>query len=130
MTRSLVRSTFALTLPFLSGCALVAGAGVGYVVYEKALNDSVHEAQVKDDVDTVWASVQETMGFLIDPKTELTVRTFPRSIQARVDGADVVVEVETYDIDRTIIRVRAEKYLTHDGATSNEVMKAILDRLS
>jgi hypothetical protein len=123
------RSLLALSLPFLSGCVLAAGAGVGYVVYEKALNDNVHEAQVKDEVDHVWASVQETMGILIDPKTELKVHTFPRTIEAKVDGAAVRVEVETYDVQRTIIRVRAEKLLGHDSGTASVVINKILDRL-
>ena len=39
----------------LSGCALVAGAGVGYVVSQQVLGD-VNVAQVRDDVDDVWAS--------------------------------------------------------------------------
>jgi hypothetical protein len=125
-----LRTLLALSLAFLPGCALVAGAGVGYVVYEKALNDSVHEAQVKDDVDRVWASVQETMDILVDPKTEPVVHSFPRMIQAKVDGADVEVEVETYDLERTVIRVRAEKYLGSDESTASVVMNKILDRLS
>ena len=125
-----LRTLLALSLPLLPGCALVAGAGVGYVVYEKALNDSVHEAQVKDDVERVWASVQETMEILVDPKTEPVVHDFPRTIEAKVDGADVEVEVETYDLERTVIRVRADKYLGRDESTASVVMNKILDRLS
>ncbi len=110
-------------------CAVVAGAGVGYVLYQEVLENDVHIAMVQDDVDRVWASVQETMGFLIDPKTELVVHAFPRRVEAKVDGTDVAVEVQAYDIDRTEIRVEAEKFLARDGATAAEVMGEILDRL-
>ncbi len=108
---------------------MVAGAGVGYVVYQEVLENDVHIAMVQDDVDRVWTSVQETMGFLVDPKTEIVVHAFPRRVEAKVDGADVVVEVQAHDIDRTEIRVEADKFLAHDGATAAEVMGEILDRL-
>jgi len=119
-----------LALPFLSGCILVAGAGVGYVVSQKVLPNDVHVAQVAIDVEKVWPSARETVGFQIDPGTELVVQEFPRQIEAKVDGARVKIEVEAHDLDRTLIRVQAEKFFANDDATAARVMKAILDRLS
>ena len=72
----------------------VAGAGVGYVVSQKVLPNDVHVAQVALDVDHVWPSVRETLGFHVDPGTELVVQEFPRQVEAKVDGARVRVEVE------------------------------------
>lgn len=118
-----------LGAPLLSGCILVAGAGVGYVVSQQVLPNDVRVAQVADDVDSVWKSVRETMEIMVDPGNELTTQDMPRTIECKVDGAAVKVEVEAHDIDRTVVRVSAEKYLASDNATSAEVMDTILRRL-
>lgn len=118
-------------LPFLSGCFLaVAGAAgtAGYVLSQNASNN-VHTAQVAFDVDHVWPSVKETMGFLQEPGSEATVQDFPRVVSGRVDGAKVRVEVEALDLDRTTIRVSAEKLLTKDNATAADVLNQLLTRL-
>ena len=111
-----------------SGCALVAGAGVGYVVSQQ-VHGNKHVAQVKDDVDRVWAVTKDTLEILVDPGNEVMITDFPRVATVKIDGADVTVEVEAYDIDRTIVRVEAKKYLTSDGMTAENVMQEILDKL-
>jgi hypothetical protein len=118
-------------LPFLSGCFLVAAGAAGtagYVVSQQVSNH-VHTAQVAFDVDQVWPSVKETMGFLQEPGSETTVQDFPRVVNGRVDGAKVRVEVEALDLDRTTIRVSAEKFLGKDNATAEDVMNQLLTRL-
>ena len=122
--------SLALTAPLAAGCFVAAAAGAGYVVSTQVLPNNVHVAQVSLDVERVWPSVKETVGFFQSPGTELEIQEMPRSIQARVDGAKVQVEVEAYDIDRTVIRVVAEKYLAKDNATAAEVLQSILDRLN
>ena len=128
---SIFASFFAslLTGASLSSCVLLAGAGVGYVVSQEVLPNSVHEAQVTDDVERVWASAKETFEIMLDPKAEMTITENPRRIQGKVDNADVTLEVEAHDIDRTIIRVTAEKYLANDAHTAEEVMNNLLARL-
>jgi hypothetical protein len=106
-----------------------AAAGGGFIVSHQVLADDMHVAQVALDVDQVWPSVKETLGFYQEPGSELAVQDFPRTVHARVDGAKVVVYVEAIDIDRTTIRVSAEKYLTQNSATASEVMEGILERL-
>lgn len=119
----------ALTAAPLTSCILVAGAGVGYVVSQNVLPNDVHVSEVADDVDTVWSSVTQSMEILVDPGSELLINDIPRSIQCKVDGAKVKVEVEAFDIDRTTIRVQAEKYLAPDNEAANDVMNTILRRL-
>ena len=129
------RHRLARTLPLLllvgplASCLLVAGAGVGYVVSQQVLPNDVHVAEVADEVDTVWKSVRQSMEILVDPGHELAITDAPRTIECKVDGADVTVEVEAYDIDRTTVRVQAEKYLASDNETAGEVMDTILRRL-
>ena len=120
-----------LPLPLLSGCFLVAAGAAGtagYVVSQQVSNH-VHTAQVAFDVDHVWPSVKETMGFLQEPGSEATVQDFPRVVNGRVDGAKVRVEIEALDLDQTMIRVSAEKFLGKDNATAEDVMNQLLTRL-
>lgn len=128
MKRLLALLAFA---PLFSGCFLAAAAGAGYVVSQQVLPNHVHVAQVALDVDQVWPSVKETVGFYQEPGSEPTVQDSPRTIHAKVDGAKVTIEVEAIDLDRTTIRVSAEKYsgLSKDNATAAEVMSGILERL-
>jgi hypothetical protein len=129
----LQRSSFlaaTLLLPLLSGCiAVAAGAGVGYLVSKEVLPNDVHSAQVRVDVEEVWSISKETLGFMVDPKSTVESQTNPRVARAKVDGADVRLEVEAYDIDRTIIKVQAERALAHDSATAESVLNRILDRI-
>jgi len=120
---------FLALLPFTGGCLVAAGVGAGYVVSQQVLPNNVHLAQVAYDVDHVWPSVKETMGFYQEPGSDLSVQDFPRAVKATVDGAKVTVEVEAIDLDRTTIRVSAEKYLSQDNATAQQVMSGILERL-
>ena len=116
-------------LPLLSGCVVAAGVAAGYVVSQQ-VTDNVHMAEVAFDVDKVWPSVKETMGILQEPGSEPGFQDVPRTVSARVDGAKVKVEVEVLDLDRTIIKVTAEKYLSHDNGTAADVLNQILTRLS
>jgi hypothetical protein len=129
----LQRSSFlaaTLLLPLLSGCiAVAAGAGVGYLVSKEVLPNDVHSAQVRVDVEEVWSISKETLGFMVDPKSTVESQTNPRVARAKGDGADVRLEVEAYDIDRTIIKVQAERALAHDSATAESVLNRILDRI-
>lgn len=118
-------------LPLLSGCFLVAAGAAGtagYVVSQQVSNH-VHIAQVAFDVDEVWPSVKETMGFLQDPGSEASVQDFPRVVNGRVDGAKVRVEVEALDLGMTTIRVTAEKFMAKDNATAADVLNRLLARL-
>lgn len=117
-------------VPLVSGCVVAAAAGAGYVVSQQVLPNQVHVAQVAYDVDHVWPSVKETMGVFQEPGSALSVQDFPRSVKTTVDGAKVTVEVEALDLDRTTIRVSAEKYMTKDNATAQQVMSGILERLA
>lgn len=118
--------------PLFSSCLLAAagaGAAAGYVINQQVLPGNVHQAQVALDVDRVWPSVQETVSFYQEPGSQPSVQDFPRTVLARVDGAKVTVEVEAIDIDRTTIRVTADKYLGKDNSTASKVLQGILDRL-
>jgi len=117
--------------PLFTSCAVAAvgaAVGAGYIISQRVTNNG-HITQVALDVDKVWPSVQETVGIYQDPGSEPSVQDFPRTIHAKVDGSKVTVEVEVIDIDRTQVRVTAEKYLGKDDATAAKVMNGIVERL-
>ena len=121
-----------LLTSFFTSCAVAAvgaAVGAGYIISQQVLPNNVHVAQVALDVDKVWPSVKETVGFYQDAGSEPSVQDFPRTVLAKVNGSKVTVEVEAVDLDRTQIRVTAEKYLGKDDATAAKVMNAIVERL-
>ena len=61
--------------------------------------------------------------------TDLELQDFPRVATAKVSGATVTVEVEAYDIDRTIVRVQAKHHLKSDGEVAHQVLNRILSHL-
>ena len=125
--------TFVALATLLSSCAVAAvgaAVGAGYVISQKVTPNNVHVAQVALDVEKVWPSVKETIGFYQDAGSEPSVQDFPRTVHAKVNGSKVTVDVEAIDIDRTQLRVSAEKYLGKDDATATKVMNAIVERLN
>lgn len=116
-------------LPLVTGCIAAAVGAGGVVLGTQVLPNQTQVAQVALDVERVWPSVKETMSFYQEPGSDLSVQDFPRTVKATVDGAKVTVTVEATDLDRTTIRVTAEKYLTKDNATAEQVMSGILKRL-
>ena len=108
---------------------MAAGAGAGYLISREVSEDKVHTAHVQKGTEEVWATSRETLEILSDLGTELTLQETPRMMTTKVNGALVEVEVEAYDLDRTVLRVRAEKYLGSDSRTAEQVLTHILDRL-
>jgi hypothetical protein len=116
--------TFSFALP---SCLLVAGGAAGYVVSQEVLPGNVHTSQVLVDVETTWASAQETMR----NKAEDGIKTtdYPRRIECVVAGANVEVQVEAYDLNRTLIRVKASRFLSADNDVAKLVLNKIVDDL-
>jgi hypothetical protein len=67
--------------------------------------------------------LSETSLDLIEVDEEL------RTVEARIDGADVLASVEAWDIDRTIVRVQARKFGVNDGEMARVIMDRIHQRL-
>jgi len=125
--KRLLLPALCLALVPLASCIVLVGAGAGYVVSQEILPGSVHQAQVLRDVDTVWAQAQATMQDMKIGDYETT--NYPRRIETVVDGADVEVVVEAYDLNRTLIKVTAKRYLSFDNDLAGLVLNRILDDL-
>lgn len=128
--RTLTPLTLLLGLLLLTpGCILIAGAGAGYVISREISPADVYTAELKADVDHVWEATRETLEILADLHAEPEFTASPRTGKAKIDGSLVFVEVEAYDIDHTILRVKAEKVMVSDGRVAEMVQRKIIERL-
>ncbi len=75
------------------------------------------------EVDYVWACAKNTLSHmttdLLDVDNDL------RAIKTYVDTSEVIVQVETYDVGQTRIRVAAKRYLVY----SNDVAVNVRNRI-
>jgi hypothetical protein len=121
----------ALTLPtLLGGCAAAAvvGVGLGAVVISQELTDSnVYVTHLSMNVNEVWPTAKI---FLADQSLELIeTDEQARIAKARIDGANVTVAVEAYDVDKTLMRVSAKRYGVNDGDMARIITERITRRL-
>jgi len=109
-----------------SSCIVLAGAGAGYLISQE-VSGATHQAQVQLDVNTVWDQAQETVARHAEDGIKTT--DFPRRIEAEVDGASVEVEVQAYDLNRTLIKVTASRYLSKDSEIASWLLNQVVDDL-
>ena len=113
-----------LLAPFVQGCAaLFVGAAGGVLLSSDVLDHSVYVATLDADATRVWSSVKVTLSHTslkpIETDEEL------RKAIAEVDGATVTAAVETYDLNRSVVRVSARKY----GVNNGEIAKMVYDKI-
>ncbi len=129
MSKLLAASLLALTAS-LSSCIVLVGAGAGYMIGQEVLPGEVHQAQVLLGVEPVWAQAKDTMADLADLGSGgIETTDYPRRIECEVDDAEVEVEVQAYDLNRTIIKVSAKRLLKRDGELAGQILNTILDDL-
>ena len=122
----------ATTLVAAPGCALAvlgAGAGAGYVITRELGDEGGLEAEVREDVDKVWLATIESLDILHDLNTEVVLQDFPREARAVVDGREVWVQVEAYDLDRTLVVVHARGPLGPDDKAERRLLDDLIARL-
>ena len=106
----------------VTGCAPMAVVGTAILVNDEFV-DNAQTVIVPYEVDLVWAKARSTLSHmtsdLIDVDNDL------RAMKTFVDGAEVIVQVETYDVGQTLIRVAAKRYLVY----SDEVAANVRNRI-
>lgn len=108
-----------------SGCVLAAGAVGGYIIHQEVLPSKTEIAHVTVDVLDVWAITQTVVGEMDSEEIVTRVEPLPRTLEAKVEKSEVVIEVSAYDVDRTLIRVTA----TRSGITNSDLRKRIMNRI-
>lgn len=113
-----------LLVPAFASCAAVAVGATGVIVGQSVLSDNSYVIQLTTDANRTWAQTKTSLSHLstkpIDANNEL------RRAIADVDGATVTVLVETYDLDRSQIRVAATQY----GFASTETARYVSERIT
>lgn len=112
-----------LALP-LSSC-LVAGAVGGVVLSSEMMDNRSYVSHVDKDAKLVWATVKNFLSSESAELIEFDDQT--RIAKAKLDGANVVVTVEAFDVDRSVLSVSAKKFMStvNDG----ELAKVVMERL-
>ena len=132
MRRSHLRASLAraVVLPgatLSSSCAVPAAAGAAVLVNDEFVDNS-QSVLVPYDVEYVWAAAKSTLSHmttdLLDVDSDL------RTITTYVDGAEVTVQVQTYDVGQTQIRVAAKRYLVYSDEVAASVRDGIVRDLS
>jgi len=114
-----------LLLPLVgTGCAAVLGVGAGVVISQDMLDSNTFVAQLDEDVDVAWAMAKASLG----KQSEIPIRVDDdvRGAIATIDGAEVTVSVEAYDLNRCRLIVSARKYGISNGEIADLVFKRIL----
>jgi len=117
-----------LALPLVSSCAAaLIGAGAGLVASQELLDNNTYVSHIERDISYVWPEVKI---YLSEASLDLIDVDEPkRTVEARIDGADVLASVEAWDMDRTIVRVEARKFGVNDGELARTIMERIHARL-
>jgi anti-sigma factor RsiW len=107
----------------LAGCIAVGAAAAGILVSQEVLDNNVYVATIDRDADQVWTSAKVALNRASLKPIE--VQDDVRKAVADIDDAKVSVSVETYDLNRSTLRVSAKKY----GVNNGEIAKMVYDKI-
>jgi hypothetical protein len=109
--------------PLGSGCAVVAGAAVGSAATSSAMDSSIYVGQLTNNADMTWAQSKVALSNLsLKP---IGYDNEARRATAEVDDATVIVEVATYDLNKSELRVSAKRWYGPDG----KIAKMVFDKI-
>jgi hypothetical protein len=121
-TPTLILSAALLVLS-TSGCVAAAAGAAAVIVSQDVLDNNVYVARLDRPADLVWASSKVALSHLSPKPYE--VQDDIRQATADVDDAKVTVTVDTYDLNRSTLRVSARKY----GVNNGEIAKMVYDKI-
>jgi hypothetical protein len=106
----------------LNSCALLAVSGAAVLITEE-FRDNAISTVVLMDTELAWTG---TLASLLGQTHALIHRdNAHRSASTIIDGGEVTVHVEQYDLGQTRILVKAKKLLIHNLDLSALVLKRI-----
>jgi len=123
---NLMRKLLCLSLslaPLFTGCAVVAAGAAGILISQEVLDNNIYVATIDRSADEVWTSTKVALNKAsLKP---IDVQEDIRQAVAEIDDAKVTVGVETYDLNRSTLRVSAKKY----GVNNGEIAKLVYDKI-
>lgn len=100
------------------------GVGAGLVLSHDVLDNNTYVAHVNEEAALTWAVAKSSLTHQAsDP---ITVNDDLRTAEAKVDGANVTVSVETYDEGNCRLMVSAHKFGVNNGAVADAVLQQLL----
>jgi hypothetical protein len=113
--------------PVFTGCLAAAVGAAAVVVSQDVLDNNVYVATLDRGADQVWTSAKVALNHAsLKP---IDVREDVRQATAEIDDAKVTVSVETYDLNRSTLRVSAKKYGVNNGQIAKMVYDKILNEI-
>ncbi len=113
-----------LLAPLLvSSCAPAAVMGTAIVVNDEYVDNAV-SAIVPYDAEHVWAMARSSVSHMTTDLLDIDPDL--RTIKTYVDGAAVLVQIETFDVGETRIRVAAKRYLVFSDEVAGNVRDGIV----
>lgn len=111
-----------------SGCAAaVLGVGAGMVLSQEVTENQTHVAHLNEDPARVWVVAKSTLSHLASEP--IHVDEDLRQTIGKVDGYTVTIGVETYDQNRSLLRVGSRRYGVANHETSELVLNRVVSRL-
>jgi hypothetical protein len=111
------------------GCVAAAAGAVGGVVLSNEFADNAtYVTHLNTDVKKVWPLAKTVLS---DSTLEvIEVDEQVRLAKAKIDNSTVTVQVDAYDVDKSILQVKARKFGTFpDGETARLISEKITRRL-
>ncbi len=112
-----------LLLPAAASCIAVAAVGAGVLVGQQVIEDNVYVGQINVDSNRTWAQTKTTLSHA--SLAPIDVDNERRRAIADIDGASVTVTVETYDLNKSQIKVSAKRY----GFAASETARTVFERI-
>lgn len=125
MRRTHILSASLLALPVLAlgvSCAPAAVVGTAIIVNDEFAEKS-QSVVVGFDADYVWAAAKSSLSHMTDDLLDIDPEL--RTIKTYVDGAEVLVRVQTFDVGQTRISVAARRYLVFSDEVAINVRDGI-----
>jgi hypothetical protein len=111
-----------------TGCAAAAlGVGAGVLISQEMMDNNIYVGQLNSDVNKVWSSAKTTLSH--SSLKPIDVDNEVRTATAEVDGAKVTINVETYDLNRSLLKVTAKKYGVNNGEMAEMMFNKIVGDL-
>ena len=110
-----------------TGCAAVAVGAGGFLLADQVLDKNTYVAQIGYDSREVWATAKSTLSHM--SLYPIQVDEALKQATMDYDNGKVTVQVETFDLGQSTLRVRATKLGISNGETAAEVQRRILREL-
>jgi hypothetical protein len=129
MNRTLSLLAFAAplcTLPLGSSCVVAAVAGATVLVTDE-FRDNAVSVVLPISPELAWAGTKtslsaQTDALIHEDSAHWTLKT---TMGSNVETAQVLVHVEEFDVGQTRILVEAKKFMVHNAALSDRILRQI-----